>query len=140
MSKLAVDFNSLYRRFRLNDQGARRKFYKREAPKDYFHHNSENYRINFSVSAVAPTAVVFGKPYIVEVKVVSTDDETSCSSAPELQLKDYALTLKDKTHFRVPSLVVDSTIFTESDIPLNSGVLNIPLVVNEPVKVHGMFP
>jgi hypothetical protein len=101
-----------------------------------FHHSSENHRINFSVHAIAPTAIIFGKPYIVEVKVVSLDNKASWSSAPELQLKDYALILKDRTHFQIP----DHTAFIESDISLNSGVLNTPLVVNEPVRVQGMVP
>jgi hypothetical protein len=103
-----------------------------------FHHSSENHRINFSVQGVAPTAIAFGKPYIVEVKVVSPDDEESWTSAPELQLKDYTLILKDRTHFRTPYHT--DTVFIESDVPLNNGALNTPLVVNEPVKVQGMFP
>jgi hypothetical protein len=75
MLKLA--FNSLYRLFRLNDQGVPRALHKREAPMDSFYHSSENHRIGFSIHAVAPTAIVFGKPYIVEVKMVSPDGEAS---------------------------------------------------------------
>jgi hypothetical protein len=113
MPKLAVDFNSLYRRFRLNDQGAPLELRKREALKESFHHSSENDRINFSVHAVAPTAIVFGKPYIVEPKVISPDDEASWSSAPELQLRDYALILKIEPIFEYLVLLPTAPFFRE---------------------------
>lgn len=137
--KSSKDYATLQRQFRLTNEGIPRPLTTREAIKEAFRHQTGTYTVNFSLSVLAPTAIVIGKPYEIEVTLVSNDVETG-NSMPSFLMKDYSLFLKSRTEVRAPGAAYDLDCFLEGLISLSGGNLDLPLAINVPMKVNGMFP
>lgn len=129
----------LHRRYRLTDEGIPRPLTSGETFKETFHHHAINHSVRCSFSAVVPTAIVIGRPYPIEVTLLSTDAETG-HSIPGFQFTSYYLILKSTTVIWVPGFLVDANNTLEEEITLSRGSANCPLPINKPVEINGMFP
>ena len=126
--------------YRLTGEGVPRALTKTEAFKEMLHHKAETKTVHFSLSATAPTQIVIGKSYPVEITLTSKDAE-ELGIVPEFKIKSYQLFLKGRANVRVPGAFVDHETYIEGHIPLtNYEKLDVVLPVNKAVKFNGMFP
>ncbi|KIM96965.1 hypothetical protein OIDMADRAFT_183026 [Oidiodendron maius Zn] len=133
------DEGKLQRRYRLTDEGIPRPLTSNETFKEKFHRHAVNHTISFSLSASVPTAIVIGRPYAVEITLLSTDVESG-HSAPEFQFSNYWLILKGRTIIRAPGILSATTSSLQEDITLGHGSIKCRLPLNKPLVVNGMFP
>jgi hypothetical protein len=129
----------LYQQFRLTNEGIPRPLTSRERMSETFHRHAKTHTVNFSLSALAPTAIVIGKPYEIEVAVVCEDMEEG-PGILRFQMKDYSLSLKTRTDVCGLGTTYESGTRLLGDIPLSSGNLDLPLAINQPVQLNDMFP
>lgn len=127
------------RHYRLTDEGTCRTLTTRESMKEAFKRNAATSTVNFTLNAVAPTAIVIGRPYTIELTLASPDEATG-NIMPDFKLKTWNLILKTRTHIRVPGLFSDHQKLLETHLNINNGILNIPIPLNEPLRINGMFP
>lgn len=139
LPKSSTDYATLQRQFRLSNEGIPRSLTRRESMKEAFRHQAETSTIKFSLSVLAPTAIVIGNPYEIIVSLIS-DDTHLGNSMPGFQIKEYGLSLKSRTDVRAPGATWDTECFLESLIPLSSGRLDLPLAINVPTELDGLFP
>jgi hypothetical protein len=104
-----------------------------------FHHRAETYTVNFSLSALAPTAIMISKPYEIEVILVCKNIEEGAGILG-FRMRDYSLFLKTRTDVRAPCAMYDGACHLLGDIPLSRGNLDLPLAVNQPVQLKDIFP
>jgi hypothetical protein len=131
-----------HREYRLTQEGVPRPLTKSEAFKESFRTKSkpETKTVNFTLAAIAPTQIVIGKPYQLEIMVTSPNAE-ELGIVPEFRLKSYELNLKEKTDLRVPGVFMDHQTCLESHLPLtSSSKIDTVLPVNEMTKFNAMFP
>ncbi|KAE8443004.1 hypothetical protein EG329_002468 [Mollisiaceae sp. DMI_Dod_QoI] len=136
--RTSKDFATFYRNYRLSLEGTPRPLTKGETVKHAFHRHSSTQTIRFSLSAEAPTAIVLGRPYSIEVTVIPTIADV-WENSPEFRLKHYTLSLKATTSVRVPCKSTESTRRQKSIIQINSGFIDVPVVSNKTIKLNGMF-
>jgi hypothetical protein len=66
--------------------------------KEAFHHNSETRTAKINLQAKGPTAIVIGKPYTVELTLLSPSSSSETGNIiPDFVLISYTLILKTKT-------------------------------------------
>jgi hypothetical protein len=107
--------------------------------KETFKHNAATNTVNFTLNAVAPIAIVIGRPYTMDLTLASPDEATG-NIMPDFKLKAWALILKSRTNIRVPGLFSDHQQLLEDHIEINHGTLNIPILLNKSLRITGMFP
>lgn len=136
--KRSKDNTIFYRNYKLNLEGTPRPLSRTEALKRTFHAMSGQ-TFGFNFSAVAPTAIIQGRPYAIEVKVVPTTE--AWENSPEVRLKHYDLVFKSLTSVRVPSRsgTSESAASRTVDHQISAGILNIAIAPNKAVKLTGMF-
>jgi hypothetical protein len=131
--------STYHRHYRLTDDGTCRTLTTRESLKETFKHNAATNSVNFTLNAVAPIAIVIGRPYTIDLTLASPDEATG-NIMPDFKLKAWALILKSRTDIRVPGLFSDHQQLLEDHIEINHGTLNIPILLNKSLRITGMFP
>lgn len=137
--KMANYNQGLQRRYRLTEEGTLRPLTIGEALKETFHHNPYNYTINFSVSAISPTAIVLDMPYKIEF-IVGTSDAQTEHCQPKFRLEHCHLSVKSITAIRAPGAVFNISGVLEDHIRLCNGPSRVPLAINNTVEINGMIP
>jgi hypothetical protein len=129
-----------HRHYRLTHEGIPRPLTKTEALKEGIHHKSENLKVDFWLSAKAPTNIIIGKPYTMELTLGCKDTGTG-DSLPGFLLKEYQFSLKPRTDIRVPGIMYDhEQLIDGTHIILRTGSLNATLTPNKTIQINGMFP
>jgi hypothetical protein len=131
--------STYHRHYRLTDEGACRPLTTRESLKETFKHNAATSTVNFTFNAVAPTAIVIGRPYTVEL-ILSSPDEATGNIMPVFELKGWALILKSRTDIRAPGLFSDHQELLEDHNEISHGTLNVSISPNKSLRIAGMFP
>lgn len=137
--KRSKDYQTFHRNYRLTSELIPRPFTKGEAVKHAFHRHSTTQTINFSFSAIAPTNIVIGRAYPIEVTVIPTVGD-AWETSPQFRLKHYTLCLKASTFVRIPGTVKESTGRQYTHINLSSGSIDVVVVLSKAMKLNGMFP
>lgn len=129
-----------HRHYRLTHEGIPRPLTKTEAFKEGIHHKSENLKVDFWLSAKAPTNIIIGKPYTMELTLGCKDTGTG-DSLPGFLLKEYQFFLKPRTDIHVPGIMYDhEQLIDGTHIILHTGSLNVTLTPNKTIQINGMFP
>jgi hypothetical protein len=136
--QLSKDNTIFYRNYKLTSEGIPRPFTKAEVLMRTFHKSPSNQTFGFSLSATAPTSIILGKPYPIEVTVIPTTTDV-WENSPEVRLKYHILSLKGKTSVRVPCGTSESTGSGLFDHQLSAGPCDVALVPNKTLKLTGMF-
>ena len=139
LPKTSMDRTTQHRQFCLSKEGIPQSPTTSKAIGAVFRHRTKIHTVNFSLSAVAPTAIVIGKPYEIVLMLISGDTETR-RNVSGFQMKEYSLSLRSRTDVRSPASMRDQGHFLQSLIPLSSGELVTPLGINAPLKFTRMFP
>jgi hypothetical protein len=136
--KSASHIPAFQRSYRLKPDGIPRPLTVAETWRESLHHSSQNHKIKFSVSAKAPTAIVIGTLYRIEVTLVSVDDIPE-KHLPVFFLQHCELTAKYHTISREPGSHANK-YHRDSHVPLGTRSDKIPLSCNTPIEIDGLFP
>jgi hypothetical protein len=126
--------------YRVTHEGVPRPLTKMEAFKESVKKKPETKTVNFSLAATAPTQIVIGEPYQMEITLVSNNAE-ELGIVPEFRIQSYELLLKETTDLRVPGVFTDHVTYLDGHVPLSSNAkLEKVLPPNKSMMFNGMFP
>lgn len=141
--KLAKDtsYSQEHVHYRLTDQGTCRLLSTSESFKARLRPDTSISTVNFNLQALAPTQIVIGRPYTIEITLLSPEGRTG-NILPEFSLVSASLILKTYTAVRVASLFSDYHDEEDGHVPIPHFTLPLPLSlpVNKSVQLDGMFP
>ena len=139
MRKEASQREARLRRYRLSEEGVPRLLTKKEVFKEGFKKSAETKFVDFSMSATAPTRIVAGKSYPVEITLTSNGAE-QLGTVPEFRIKSCAMFVKSQTYIRVPGAFTDHLDVFDGHIPLTSSSrVDVVLPLGEKQTFNGMF-
>ncbi|KAE9376618.1 hypothetical protein N431DRAFT_400868 [Stipitochalara longipes BDJ] len=141
LPKKASEYNgsTYHRHYRLTDEGTCRTLTTRESMKETFRHNAATSTVNFTLNATAPTTIVIGRTYNIDLMLTSPDEATG-NIMPPFTLKTWLLILKTRTAIRVPGVFSDYQKLLEDHISISSGTLNSPTPLNKMRRIANLFP
>lgn len=137
---MSRDTTIFYRNYKLSSEGLPQALTKMDHLKGTFRtKNSQTF--GFSLSATAPTAIILGRPYDVEVTVIPT--AAVWENSPEIRLKYHTLHARAEASVRVPVRYSggnwDSKGTQNFDTVLSAGALDAVVVPNKSMRLTGMF-
>jgi hypothetical protein len=141
LPKKSNEYNgsTYHRHYRLTDEGTCRTLTTRESIKEAFRHHAATSTVNFTFNATAPTAIVIGRPYAVDLTITSPDEATG-NIMPPFIVKTWVLILNTRTDIRVPALLSDRQKLMETNITISSGTLNCLTPLNKQLRIANLFP
>lgn len=125
--------------FKLGDDALPRALGTRESMKNAFHHSEDVSTVSFTLKAKAPTAIVAGRAYPVEVTLLVLSNKGNTDSMPDFRAKNFTLSLKAKTNIRVPHMFSDSVATIETQGLLGSDRTDTLLPPNTPKALNGLL-
>ena len=141
LPKMANEYNGskYHRNYRLTNEGTCRTLTTREAMKEAFRHNAATSTVNFTFNATAPTVIVIGHTYPIDLTITSPDEATG-NIMPPFTVKTWQLILKTATDIRVPGMLMDRDKLMETNITISQGTLNVLTPLNKPLRIANLFP
>ncbi|KAH8658014.1 hypothetical protein BX600DRAFT_468528 [Xylariales sp. PMI_506] len=122
------------------EHGTVRPLGKREAMKKVFGHSHDIGSLKFTLSAKAPTVMVYGKPYTLDVSITTLATEGNTASLPEFYLKHYSVSLKKISTVRTAGMLADHITHLDSHLPMSGGSAKLILPVDTaPRELHNVI-
>lgn len=128
-----------FQHFKLGDDALPRPLGARESMKNALHHSDDVSTINFTLKAKAPTVIVAGRAYPVEVTLLILSNKGKTDSMPDFRAKNFTLSAKANTNIRVPVMFSDSIATVETKVLLGSINTDTLLPLNTPKTLNGLL-